>query len=318
MNNRIGWRMLARYLAGESRPDEAADIERWAQADPRHAEVLVEARRAWAAVPEETPPDVEHAWSSLAGRLQPAAPARTRARRWSWGLAAAAAVALLVAIPVVRGQLERRHAPASYATGPTESLTVRLPDGSVVRLAPATRLRASADGRREVWLRGTAFFAVAKHNGQPFTVHTPGGDATVLGTRFELSTAARRVRLVVVEGRVALNGAGEAGTGEVVTAGQVSVAEAGRPPSPPRRADVGQLTGWMEGVLIFQATPLSEAAHEIERQYHVTVRMSDPALGERTVSAVFDHQPLPLVATTICRIADATCEVQDNVVWIRP
>lgn len=317
MKNRIGWRILARYLAGESRPDEVAGIERWAQSDPRHAEILTDARRAWSAVPDEVPPDVDRAWSALAGRLQPAAPARRRVRPWVWG-AAAAAAAVLVAIPVVRGRLERQQAPASYATGPAQNLTVRLSDGSVVRLAPATRLRASVEGRREVWLQGTAFFAVAKHNGLPFTVHTSGGDATVLGTRFELSTAARRVRLVVVEGRVALNGAGEAGTGEVVTAGQVSVAEAGRPPSAPRRADVGQLTGWMEGVLIFQATPLSEAAREIERQYHVTVRMSDATLGERTVSAVFDHQPLPLVATTICRIADATCEVEDSLVWIRP
>jgi len=223
----------------------------------------------------------------------------------------------LLAIPFVRGPLQRLRGPAAYATGPGQSRTIRLADGSVVRLAPETRLRA-ARGRREVWLQGTAFFAVAHRAHEPFTVHTSGGDATVLGTRFELSTVERRVRLVVLEGRVALTGAGEAGAAAIVAAGEVSMAEAGRRPSPPRPADVDRLTGWMEGVLIFQATPLSEAAREMERQYHVAVRLSDPALGERTVNAVFDHQPLPTVATTICRIADAKCEVQDTVVWIRP
>lgn len=314
MSERIGWRALARYVAGESAPEEAAGVERWARSDPHHAEILDSARRAWAAVPRDaSEPDVERAWKAVAARLQP--PAKAPApRRWVWGVAAAAAVVALVAIPVVRTRLNAPAGETRYATGPARELTVRLPDGSVVRLAPNTTLRARLNGTREVWLEGTAFFAVAKREGRAFTVHTSAGDARVLGTRFELRALDRHVRLAVLEGRVALSGARAS---EVVTAGEVSTVDAGQPPSPPQTADVTQLTGWMNGVLIFQATPLASVAIEMERQYGVTVRV-DPALGDRTVNAIFDHQPLATVATSLCRIADATCEVQDSLVWIHP
>lgn len=315
MNDRIGWRALARYLAGESSPAEAAGIEAWAASDPRHAEALGAARRAWGAVrAHDAPPDAEAAWQALAGRIQPGERRRRRVALWAGGLVAAAALATLLALPALRGRHPAPGAQAEFRTGPSQVLTVRLADGSVVRLAPLTRLRATVAATRQAWLEGTAFFAIAR-DGRPFTVHTAAGDARVLGTRFELQAEQRRVRLVVLEGRVALTAA--AG-GEVVSAGEMSVAEAGRAPSPPHAADVAGLNGWMEGVLIFQATPLAAAAREIERQYGVPVRLSEPELGQRTVNAVFDHQPLPTVATTLCRIAAVSCQVQDTVVWIRP
>ncbi|MBX6364817.1 MAG: FecR domain-containing protein, partial [Gemmatimonadetes bacterium] len=249
------------------------------------------------------------------GVAEPAVrPGWRRAPGWAWGLAAAAVLAL-AALPVLR----RGAADAGvsrFETGAGQVRTVRLGDGSVVRLAPNTTLRAAPASRREAWLEGTAFFAIAKRNGVPFVVHTAGGDARVLGTRFELRTAVKTVRLAVLEGRVALSAPGGR---EVVEAGQVSEIEAGRAPTAPRAADVQTMVGgWMRGVLIFEATPLRQAAREIERQYDVRVRLADPSLGDRTVSAVFDHQSLETVVATICRVTDATCQVEEGTVWVRP
>lgn len=326
MRARIGWRALARYVAGESSPQEVAAVEAWAAADPRHAEILREARRSWeSAALDEPAPNTSAAWRALAARLEPAAtepplridpavrPPRRRPPAWAWGLAAAAALAL-AALPVLRRGAADAGV-ATFATGAAEVSTVRLGDGSVVRLAPNTTLRAAPASRREAWLEGTAFFAIAKQHGVPFVVHTAGGDARVLGTRFELRTAVRTVRLAVLEGRVALSGAGGR---EVVEAGQVSEVQAGRAPTAPRAADVQNMVGWMRGVLIFEATPLRQAAREIERQYGVPVRLANPALGDRTVNAVFDHQSLETVVATICRVTDATCQVEDSAVWVRP
>jgi transmembrane sensor len=136
-----------------------------------------------------------------------------------------------------------------------------------------------------------------------------------LGTRFELRVEAGRVRLAVLEGQVQLVGsAGE----ELVTAGNVSQAAAGDPPSAPQTANVHELLNWMGDVLIFQDTPLADAAQEIQRKYHVPVRIMDAALRERTLTAVFDQQNLDTVITTVCRVIDASCQVQDSVVVVRP
>jgi ferric-dicitrate binding protein FerR (iron transport regulator) len=74
----------------------------------------------------------------------------------------------------------------------------------------------------------------------------------------------------------------------------------------------------MSDVLIFQATPLSTVAVEIERQFGTRVHVTDDVLATRTISAVFDQQSLATVVAAICRVADATCEIQDTGVVIRP
>src|SRR5688572_25897307 len=116
MKARIGWRALARYVAGESPAQEATRIESWASSDARHAELLEEARRSWAAAgAADAPVDVDAAWRALSGRLATAPagvtavtpPARRPALRQPrvWGLALAAALAGVVALPVVRNRV---------------------------------------------------------------------------------------------------------------------------------------------------------------------------------------------------------------------
>jgi transmembrane sensor len=268
--------------------------------------------------------DTERAWRSLAGRIAgieglprttaDASPPRwRRSVLWASGLMAAA-IAFALLVPGNRGA-PGDGASKIFATGPGNVTTVHLDDGSIVRLAPNTELKVAVNGKREAWLKGTGFFAIAKRESDPFVVHTTVGDARVLGTRFELSSAGRRVRLVVFEGRVALTATGGS---EIVEAGQISSAEPGRMPARAQSADVQLLAPWLKGVLIFQTTPLNAVAVEIQRQYGVRVRFEDEALSSRTISAVFEHQSLETVVAAICRVADATCVIQDSAVLIKP
>ena len=323
MKVRIGWQAIARYLAGESPAEETAAVETWIAADPKHADVLATARRAWnAAASDTTGFDTDRAWRSLSARIAgfeggaPAVPMHTHSRwrrMWWVPTLAAAVIAFVLLLPVVRGRFETPR--KVFATGPSHVTTVHLDDGSVVRLAPNTELKVAVNGKREAWLKGRGFFAIAKRNGEPFVVHTAAGDARVLGTRFELTSAGRDVRLVVFEGRVALTAKGAS---EVVEAGQISSAVDGRAPVAPKAADVKQLTPWMDGVLIFQATPLSAVAAELKREYGVRVVLADDALASRTVSAVFEQKPLETVVAAVCRVADVTCDTQGTTVVIRP
>jgi hypothetical protein len=52
----------------------------------------------------------------------------------------------------------------------------------------------------------------------------------------------------------------------------------------------------------------------MERLYGVPVRITDAELGQRTLTAAFDRQSLADVAATVCRVADARCQIQDSVV----
>jgi transmembrane sensor len=194
-------------------------------------------------------------------------------------------------------------------------VTARLDDGSVVRLAPKSRLRVQpiAD-RREVWLDGEAFFAIAPDSARPFTIRTRNGAVEVLGTRFDLRVVGSELRLVVTDGRVALTAGAER---RVVTAGQMAHLDRGVPVVQ-ALASPDTLLDWMGGFLAFQNTPLRQVARELEHRFGVRVLLPDSALASRTVTAWFTGHDLDQVLAVICGAVDAHCTLRDGVASIEP
>lgn len=239
----------------------------------------------------------------------------TVATRWApWAIAAAAAVVAAVSLrsSTTDGDAIPGWGATEVVTGATELATVQLGEGSVVRLAPSSRLRVLAGRERAVHLEGRAFFAVQRMPRHPLVVHTAAGDARVLGTRFELATNADRLELHVVEGTVALStpsehvevGPGEAGT---VANGAVSR---------PSRAATPAVAAWAGTFLAFQATPLGEAAREIERVYGTPVTIADTTLARETITASFTDRPVQEVVNVVCAVLSARCELKDGRVRI--
>jgi transmembrane sensor len=311
----IDWKLLARHFAGETSAEEDRLLAAWGASRPRRRRLLDLLRRVWGE--REARPDVAGAWQRVAVRAGITAPrARRRPRRFL-PAAAAAALALTLLSPSALRQARSGPEPTRpvvYTTASEESATLRLRDGTVVRLGPASTLRVSAVDEREVWLEGRAFFAVRSNPADPFVAHTRGGSARVLGTRFVLDAEGDSVSVAVMEGRVALL----AGGAEVeVGAGASSRGAFGSPPSEARPANVRQAAAWMGDVLIFQETSLADAAREIGRVYGVHVRLEDAGLEARTLSAVFHEQPLERVVTTVCRVIEVRCSTSGDTVRIR-
>ena len=169
---------------------------------------LLDAGRALGARRDALSPRRRRQRSSRESRRDAGSPARRSRTRWApWAIAAAAAIVAAVSLALARPQTRDAAIPGwgatEVVTGATELATVQLGEGSVVRLAPSSRLRVLAGRERAVNLEGRAFFAVERMPRHPLRVHTPPG-RRVLGTRFELATNADRLELRVVEGRVAL------------------------------------------------------------------------------------------------------------------
>ena len=122
---------------------------------------------------------------------QPAAATRRAAtartlRTWAGVGLAVALLAAAVALFWPQGGA----APTTFATADGETRVLDLPDGSSVRLLPASRLAfvpdADAFDRTATLERGRAFFDVAHDPAAPFVVTTPTAQTTVLGTQFGL------------------------------------------------------------------------------------------------------------------------------------
>ncbi len=339
------WEAIARYVAGECTPDEAAAVQRWLEAHPSEAAALSSLNDATALLASATPADldVEAALKRVSERRDAAdvipiadrRAARTMAprvvvpaRRWqSIALPAAAA-----AVVVIGGGLwwhsrgTPGYTPASvaqvFATNVGRRDSVRLADGTRVLLAPESRLIVAmgyGNTMREVELTGEAYFDVRHDAGRPFVVHAGSADIRDLGTTFSVRVA------------------GNQGVRVAVTSGSVSLAPASASPNAAvvlRPGDAGTLgldgrtlvdrggtaepdTAWTSGRLVFREAPVSSVRSELRRWYGIDL-VIDSAFAARHLSMTFDGESADRVLEVIALSLGAEVERQGNTALIKP
>ena len=195
-----------------------------------------------------------------------------------------------------------------YAALSAEASTVALADGSFIRLAAGSRVRfVERDGLREAWLSGRGFFAVESDPERPFLVHTDLGEARVLGTRFEMTSEAAELKVLVLEGRVAVTAT--SGRAVEVSRGQVARLGTNGDFSVETVENLYDLLDWPGGVLLFQSTPLPWVLEEVSAHFGVTIALDDPALTTRTLTAWFGDETLDEVVESICLLVQAECDI---------
>lgn len=315
---------MTRQLMAETNAEEERRLLAWRQASAANEARYDRRRRLWNVLEKvrtpvnRAPPRAEDLIARagihrIAGRDEADGEPprlgwwRSRRARYSTmigGIAAAAIAAVIITGP--------RDSPTfgavEFIAGPHETTTIRLDDGTVVRLAPSSRIEF--DGRspreRQVRFEGVAYFAVARDEARPFIIRTRGGNAEVLGTRFEIRAEDEAMRVVVVEGRVALESVGQR---KEVTANQMGHAGIEQAPTVVAVEDVNDFIGWVDGLLVFQATPLDRVARELSERYGVEVEIQDEELGRREVTAWLRQQSFDAALTAVCGAVGAICTI---------
>jgi transmembrane sensor len=302
--------LLDRVLAGDATEAERATVEEWALSDPAVA-LLLNSSAAWRAgewqqtrqvAANQAEQRAADAWAKLApmlgsapppreltvGRtaaILPAHPMRSAVRTM---LALAATLLLVVGAGGAWrawGGAEVVHRGAA-GTG----TTVRLPDGSTVVLAPASRLvhpRRFASSARVVTLEGEAQFDVVHDAAQPFRVAARDALAEDIGTRFIVRAwpELAQVYVAVTEGIVALADTGALARGEQGT--RLHAGETGRLAAD-GTVSIGVASAaddsWVRGELAFDNRPIGEVLPALSRWYAQPLR-ADSALSTQRVTA---------------------------------
>ena len=272
-------------------------LQRWLQADARHAEALAFAQRTWAAL----------------GSLPAAKPSRRRAlpatpdlarhprrharlRRWE----VAACLALLLG-GLGLNQSERLLLPllTDHRTASGEVRSLTLADGSEVTLDSASAIRVdySVGQRRIELLAGAAIFQVAPQADRPFVVEASGGSTQALGTRFVVQREAGTGALVgVLEHAVQVTAADqqrrlqEGDSVRYDAAGLHDVA-----------LDLQRATSWQRGLLVFDRQPLGQVIEQLNRYRPGYILIGSDAIAQREVSGVFRLDGLDDALATLTR-----------------
>jgi transmembrane sensor len=204
------------------------------------------------------------------------------------------------------------------ATGPGDTLNVRLADGSSLRLEPGTNIGVRLDARvRHLTLeRGKARFVVAREP-RPFIVHAGGGHVTARGTTFDVGFAAnRRVRVRLIEGMVEVTLPADANRsrsaaaprrllpGETLSFSALGGSDANANAPPNTRADKRASAAILQNAHDFDSVRIVELIAAANRASPRPIRLEDPWIGKLQVSGRFRIDDPELLAERIAGLFD--------------
>ncbi len=186
------------------------------------------------------------------------------------------------------------------ATHAGEQRSIRLPDSTLVTLGPASalRYRMSPDARDMV-LEGLAAFRVQHDPARPFTVRAGNATTTDIGTEFTVRGYAGDSSVVVgvTAGEVALSSDARAQTLHLREGDVGAVSPTGTVTRMPDAA--AAQTAWLSGTIVFENKRLGDVALELGRWFGVSVRVNDPRLAGRRVTAQYVQPTLDDVLSAL-------------------
>jgi len=176
-----------------------------------------------------------------------------------------------------------------------------LEDGSRLELNTDSEVRVGFDSnaRRVELIRGELLINVVKDPARPFVVSIDDVDVTAIGTQFNIYRKSDATEITVIEGRVMVDWFVERDVDRQLEldAGQQAIVAENTPEKIQRPPDVNSVKAWVERRLTFDDTPVAEVAAEFNRYNRSRVLVSDPALANRRITAVFDvNDPSAFIA----------------------
>jgi transmembrane sensor len=265
-------------LRDERGPDVEAELQQWLGESAEHQRAFKRMAQVW-----------EQAGNiRMRARADVSATRRGRSRFSPWAAAAAAALLAVITITTVYWREN------VFTTAIGQQRVRVLQDGTQVVLNTDTRIEVNYDERfRRVRLvRGEARFDVSKRPAWPFLVSVGDQEIRALGTSFIVRhDNDQDLSVTLVDGRISV--APVAGNGEappqapqVLVPGQRLVISRHHAPAVDR-PELRRVTAWERGRVEFDATPLEDAATEMNRYTTTRLVVPDTEVAQLRIGGVF-------------------------------
>ncbi len=243
--------LLYRYLRAEVTDPERRRVEAWLASSPGNQARLAElvalldlADRTEAGLPTTLPPAAVTLIRRAERRATRGRPLAELTRWLGYATLGLSAVAVIV-IAAVMGY---RALPAfgftarDVLTGPGQTATVALNDGTLIRLGPESQLRIGTGRReREVALEGHAFVDVPGGSGHELDVLTRAGTVAARGARFDLEARGGELTVTLASGAAIVS---RFGARQQLSAGQTTAVRSYRLLAPWVTVDLAGRIAW--------------------------------------------------------------------------
>jgi ferric-dicitrate binding protein FerR (iron transport regulator) len=164
-----------------------------------------------------------------------------------------------------------------------EEYTLQLSDGTQVHLNAESEIRFPvkfSKARREVSVKGEAYFVVTKDAKRPFTAKTAKMDIRVLGTQFNVNAYGEEntVRTTLVEGSLEVLSLITHNSSVIQPGQQASIDETGELEI--NNVNTKLYTDWIDGKFIFVNERLEDIIIKLRRWYNIEVEYADESVKD--------------------------------------
>jgi transmembrane sensor len=320
---------LINYFKGHSLTDEQEAVEAYLAMDIETAYVEQCLQEAMADTDTEILPlsreQQEQAWQRFGNRrsdqvinLQP-----KHSRNW---MAYAAAITVFIlsatlafywrqSANIPQSTVVYQRIEAGY--GKIDKVT--LPDSSQLSLFPGTVIDIPSDfnaKNRKVYLTGRAYFEVAHNKQKPFYVFTSKVTTRVLGTSFEVNAGKKfnTASVILRTGRVCVSNKNQQlaimHPGQKLTFHQASCKYSMEQVQPDK------LLSWVNGELAFEQTNFADMCVELEKWYHITIKIHNKQLLKKKITVSFKSQSSTQVLNVLSATAGFNYKTQNDIINI--
>lgn len=211
----------------------------------------------------------------------------------------------------------------TYVTESDQQKVLTLSDGSQIRLNESTTLivpEKLSRKKREVELKGEAYFEVAHDEDRPFLVETTESVIKVLGTKFNVKAdpVTDNVQVAVLEGKVALkSGVGKNAASALLTRNNFGILRLSDSQITIEKINTENFINWINKRLIFSGETLDQVSRQLERLYGVKIEFDSNHLKHLKLTADIEKIDLDEVLSTISNTFDIRYRINANhIVWV--
>jgi hypothetical protein len=199
---------------------------------------------------------------------------------------------------------------------------LRLSDNTLVHLNSGSSIRYPVSfpshEKREVFLKGEAYFEVFHDNKRPFIVNTDNSYINVLGTKFNISSYQEDeiTEVVLVDGSVSFQDKVRLKNEVVLKPNQRAVLENNAQYIDVTTVRASLYTAWMQDELIFRNMSFNNIINDLERHYSIEIENNNKELGNDIFNASFDSIPIKDVLDFFKELYDINYSIRNNKVVI--
>ncbi len=322
-------RLIYKYIQGKLTKSEKLELKEWLEESPENLSMFKNFTGHWNLTDFDVELMKHKVWQKIPHE-ETVSKTRTIPINWNWVRVAAIIVAMIGISFYIMNNQEVDDVQVTNVESPMiekiaergQKLTVRLPDGSMVKLNADSKITYQNDftgGSREVWLSGEAFFEVERDVARPFKIYSGELEVEVLGTSFNVNAYPEQhnASVSVRTGKVSVtNTAKTVGT---VLVNQEKLVLSGSDGSFRKETitDAQMSYGWIDNYLSFNDLNLKEAMALVSKWFDVEYVIMNKRNVNKLITAKFNNPSLKNVMENLSYSYGFNYEMNENGIVIK-